>query len=182
MSRLTTAFLFSVLGVSPMLAQQPAKSNASTKKTSAAAKTPQSDQDLNIQAYIQLLRTDINKSKVQIITGVMQLDSDDSAKFWPIYKDFQDEMGKVGDQIVDLVTSYVKNYNNMTNDLADQMATKLLDIEQQRNEIKRKYYAKFKTALDPVVAAEFLQVENQIEKLLDLQIASQLPTVGSSGR
>jgi hypothetical protein len=62
------------------------------------------------------------------------------------------------------------------------MANKLMDIEQKRNDVKRKYYAKFKVALDPVVATEFLQVENQIEKLLDLQIASQLPVMSSGGR
>jgi vacuolar-type H+-ATPase subunit D/Vma8 len=70
----------------------------------------------------------------------------------------------------------------MTNQKADQLATKLLDIEQQRNDLKRKYYERFKTALDPITAARFLQVENQIERLVDLQIASQLPVLDHSGK
>jgi hypothetical protein len=184
MSRITSAFILSVLAVSAMPAQQPAKSSAttSTKAAPASAKTQQSNQDLNLQAYVELLRSDINKGKVQIVTAVMQLDSAQSAAFWPIYHDFQAEMNQVGDQIASLVTTYIKNYDNMTGDLADQMANKLLDIEQKRNEVKRKYYPKFKAALDPIVATEFLQVENQIEKLLDLQIASQLPVMSSGGR
>jgi hypothetical protein len=32
---------------------------------------------------------------------------------------------------------------------------KLLDIDQQRNDLKRAYYRKFKTALDPITATRF---------------------------
>jgi vacuolar-type H+-ATPase subunit D/Vma8 len=70
----------------------------------------------------------------------------------------------------------------MTNEVADQMATEFLNIEQQRNELKRRYYSKFKSALDALTATRFLQVENQIERIVDLQIASQLPVMqGSRG-
>jgi hypothetical protein len=175
MKSMICVLVFAVLAAGGLNAQTPAKG---TKKTAASATTPQSKEDLNIQAYIQLLRTDLNKSKSQVIGDVMQFDADQAATFWPIYKEFQGDYGKIGDQIVDLVKDYVTNYDSMTDDAADRMAMKLLDIEQQRNELKRKYYERFKTALDAVTAARFLQVENQIEKLLDLQIASQLPVVG----
>jgi hypothetical protein len=65
----------------------------------------------------------------------------------------------------------------MTNEVADQLATKLLDIELQRNSLKRTYYGKLKSALDAITAARFLQVENQLEKLIDLEIAAELPVI-----
>ena len=37
--------------------------------------------------------------------------------------------------------------------------------------------AGFKAALDAITATRFLQVENQLEKLLDLQIAAELPVI-----
>jgi hypothetical protein len=107
----------------------------------------------------------------------MQFDSGQAAKFWPIYKDFETESTKIGDGIQALVKDYVSNYDQMTPELADQLATKLLDIEQQRHDLKKKYYARLKGALDAVTAARFLQVENQLEKLLDLQLAAQLPAM-----
>lgn len=159
-------------------AQEPAKGQKTVASNRSSTSKPQSNEDLNIQAYVQLLRSDLNKNKSQVISDVMQFDAEQAAAFWPIYKDFQADLGKIGDQIVDLVTRYVQGYDTMTNDLADQLATKLLDIEQQRNDLKRQYYFKFKTALDAITAARFLQVENQIDRLLDLQLASQLPVVG----
>lgn len=141
-----------------------------------------SNEKLNIDAYIKLLRSDVRKDKSQIIGQVMQFDTDQSAIFWPIYKDFQGELTQNGDQVVALVTKYAENYDNMTDAVADQLATKLLDIEQQRNALKRKYYERFKTALDAITAARFLQVENQIEKVIDLQIASRLPVISATGK
>src|SRR3954471_2495067 len=162
------------------VAQSPArqKSNPASPTQDASA----SDQELNLRAYTQLLRSDLRKSKSQIVGQVMQFDTDQAAAFWPIYKQFEAELSKIGDRTAALVKKYTDNYQQMTNEVADQMATEFLNIEQQRNELKRRYYRKFKTALDPITATRFLQVENQVERIVDLQIASQLPVMeGSPG-
>ena len=174
MKRMIPVLLLSVLTAVVLPAQVPAKA----AKTTISNTTPsQSDQDLNIQAYVQLLRSDLKRSKAQVIGDVMQFDANQAAAFWPIYKEFEAEFSTVGDQVVELVKDYVANYDTMTNEVADQLAVKLLDIEQQKTALKRKYYERFKNALDAITATRFLQVENQIEKLVDLQIASQLPVV-----
>ncbi len=179
MNRMICFLALGLLAVSALNAQTQAKAPAHKVTVTAPVK---SNEDMNIDAYVQLLRSDINKAKSQIVGNVMQLDAQQAAAFWPIYKDFQSDYAKIGDQIIDLVKTYVNNYDNLSNETADQCAKKLLDIEQERNELKRKYYDKFKAALDPVIATEFLQIENQIEKLLDLQIASELPVAGTAGK
>jgi len=136
-----------------------------------------SNEDMNIRAYIELLRTDIKKSKSQIMGDVMRLDADQSAKFWPVYKDFESDLSLLGDKVVGVVKNYSENYLTMTDPVADGIATQILAIEMQRNELKKKYYERFKTAVGAVAAARFLQVENQIERLVDLQIAAELPVI-----
>jgi hypothetical protein len=141
-----------------------------------------SGNEMNVRAYIELLRTDLKQSRTQVVGLVMQLDADDATKFWPIYKEFEAEYQRFGDEVVALVRDYVAKYDNMTPQIADRLANKLLDLEQQRTNLKRKYYLKIKAALDPIVATRFLQVENQIERILDLQIASELPVIESPER
>jgi hypothetical protein len=136
-----------------------------------------SDQEKNIRAYIELLRTDVRKQRTQIMSAVMQLDAEQSTLFWPIYKNFEADYTQIGEGIVGLVKNYANNYENMTGEVADQLGTKMLNLEQQRNDLKRKYFQRFKTALDPITATRFLQVENQLERVMDLQIASQLPVI-----
>jgi hypothetical protein len=166
---------FALLIASGIPAQTPTK--ASAKSASAGGPSTASNEDLNIRAYIELLRTDIKKSKSQIMGDVMQLDTDQSTKFWPIYKEFETEFSTLGEQVVALVKNYADHYDAMTDDIADQLATKVLSIEDQRNELKKKYYGRFKEALGGITATRFLQVENQLERLVDLQIASQLPVI-----
>jgi hypothetical protein len=178
MNRTAFVLLVTALAGMALSAQTPAKS---VKVSSpVASPVPESGQDMNIREYIELLRTDVKKQKAQIVGDVMQLDAGQAAAFWPIYKAFETANTGIGDQILELVKSYAANYGSMTPAVADGLATKLLDIEQQRNVLKRTYYGKFKAALDPITAARFLQVENQLENLIDLQVAARLPVINGS--
>jgi hypothetical protein len=163
-----------------LVAQTAAK--PSTQQTAKNQPSTLSDQEKNIRAYIELLRTDVMKQRTQIMSAVMQLDAEQSVVFWPIYKDFESDYKKIGEGIVGLISNYAKNYDTMTDKVADQLGTKLLDLEQQRNDLKRKYFGRFKTELDPITATRFLQVENQLEKIVDLEIASELPVIAGPQR
>ena len=167
------ALLSLPFALATLLGQTPVKS-PSTQESPASLMT---DQEKNFRAYIELLRSDVKKNRSQIVGQVMQLDAGDAAKFWPIYTGFEAEYTEYGYGVLALILNYAANYNDMTPQVADQLAIKLLDLEQERNNLKRKYYQKFKAALDPITAARFLQVENQIERILDLQITSQLPVI-----
>jgi hypothetical protein len=178
MKCLLCALLSLGLGAVGLMGQTPAKSQTAAKNQPAQM----TDQEKNIRAYIELLRSDTRKDRDQIVGAVMQLDAEDSAKFWPIFKEFDAEYRQYGDEFVGLIKNYALNYEKMTGPVADQLANKLLDLEQQRNNLKRKYYQKFKAALDPILATRFLQIENQLERIVDLQIASELPVIEGPAR
>ena len=163
-----------------LLATATAFAQTSVKKTGAAGvgkPEAASNVDRNIRAYIELLRTDVKTSKAQIMGDVMLLDSDQATKFWPIYKEFEAEYAKLGDQIVSIVMKYAQGYERMTNDTADELGQNVLSIEQQRNALKKRYFDRFKEGLGGIVAMRFLQVENQLERIIDLQVAAELPIV-----
>ena len=146
--------------------------------TALSAQTAKPDNhELNMKAYVDLLRSDLRSGKAQVMGTVMQLDAGDAAKFWPVYKDFEAELSKIGDQTLGAIKTYAANYDTMKPAIADELAAKLLDLERQRNDLKKKYYQKFKTATDAITAMRFLQVENQLERIIDLQIASELPVI-----
>jgi len=178
MGLMSSAVFGVILMTFGLAAQTPVKTAPEPAANSPSASL--SDQERNLEAYVQLMRTDLRKQKAQIVGAVMQLDANDAAKFWPIYMGFEKELTQVYDGVVALVKDYAANYEDMSDPVADRLATKLLDLEQQRNDLKRRYYQKFKTELDPVTAVRFLQVENQIERVIDLQIASELPIADRS--
>ena len=144
-----------------------------------AAKPPTQNEtrETNLRAYVELLRSDVRARKVGIITEVMQFTEAEDAKFWPVYREYETELAKINDDRLALVREYAVSYDKMTDAVADRLARGALDLEARRNVLKTKYYDRFKSTLSARTAARFLQVENQILLLLDLQIAASLPIV-----
>jgi hypothetical protein len=136
-----------------------------------------STEETNIQAYVSLLRQDLKKGKVAILTEMMELTPDEASKFWPVYNDYDKELTKLGDERVALIRTYAENYSNMTDQKVTEIARKALDQEARRTELKKRYFERFSKAVSPKTAGRFLQIENQLLMLLDLQMASSLPIV-----
>jgi hypothetical protein len=145
----------------------------------AGAQTaPSNDQQtktLNLSAYAELLRSDLRLQKVAIITEVMGFTEAEDKVFWPIYREYDAEMSKLGDERVALVADYARNYDKLSDDVADKLARSALDLEARRQALKAKYYERVKAALKPRGALRFLQVEHQLLLLIDLQMSAALP-------
>jgi len=147
---------------------------AQDEKSQSAASD---SQETNIRAYIELLRSDVKSEKTAILTETMQLNDDQAAKFWPIYRAYDLELQALNDQKLAGIQEYAKYYGDMSDETADELAKLALGLESKRNDLKTRYYEKIREQLGGVVAARFLQVENQMLMIVDLQIASLLPIV-----
>ncbi len=163
-----------------VLAQTQTPAPTPTPKTKQqAAQSPESDtQKKNIQAYIVLMRSNVRQQKAEMMGAVMQLSAADAAKFWPIYSDYDAELSKVNNLRIENIQDYSQNYAQMTDEKADQLVQKAMGYQKQRSELLAKYYDLMKQSLGAVTAARFLQIENQLLLIIDLQINASLPIVG----
>jgi hypothetical protein len=130
---------------------------------------------LNLAAYAELLRSDVRAQKIAILTEIMGFTEAEDKVFWPIYREYDVEMAKLGDERTALIGDYAKEYASLTDAAADRLASRALDLEARRQAVKGKCYEKVKTALSPRTAMRFLQVEHQLLLLIDLQISAALP-------
>ena len=149
------------------------------------AATAQSEQPLprdqarerNLRAYTELLRSDLRSQKIAVITEMMQFTEAEDAKFWPIYREYELALSRLHDDRLEAIETYARVYTQLTPATADALATEALDLEARRATLKKKYYEQVKTALSPIRAAKALQIENQIQLIVDLQVAASLPVV-----
>jgi hypothetical protein len=158
---------------------QSAAAGGGDKPAAQTAAKPATPQSLNTQEYITLLRKNVRGEKAKLMGAVMLLDADDAARFWPIYKEYDGELAKLNDMRVSNIHDYAENYMQMTDGKADELVRNAFDFQKQRDELLAKYYGKVKDSLGAVTAARFVQVEHQLLLIIDLQIASELPVVGS---
>ncbi len=133
------------------------------------------DKSLNLTAYAELLRSDVRAQKVAILTEVMGFSDKEDAAFWPIYREYDLEMSKLGDERLALIREYAAGYATLTDELASSLATKAIDLDSRRKAPLNNCCQKGKPALSPRTALRFLQVEHQLQLIIDLQIAASLP-------
>jgi hypothetical protein len=177
--RLVNRLLLAILLAQCVLEPHPACAQTKTQKpeTKAGVSAEADVQETNIQAYIDLLRKDVRQAKAEIMGSVMVLSADDAAKFWPIYNEYDAELTKLNDQRVQNIKEYARVYEQMTNEKADELIQKSLAYQKQRADLLTKTYERVKQAVGAITAARFVQVENQLLLIIDLQIASSLPVV-----
>jgi hypothetical protein len=138
---------------------------------------PNQSKELNTQAYVQLLRADLKASKRALIKESMQLDESQASAFWPLYNQYDVEQSKLGDQKLALIQEYGHDFLTMTDAKADQLGHRALELEDQRQALRKKYYELFKKTLPTVLVVRFFQLDNQIQLVVDLQIAANLPII-----
>ena len=138
---------------------------------------PAESKELNERAYVRLLRSDLKTKKEAIIKEDMQLTPQQAAAFWPIYKNYDAEQNKLIDQKRAVFQDYAQNFMTMNDQKADQIAQKVIALDDQRLALRKKYYQLMKSAIPTMLVVRFFHVENQIQSLIDLQIASTLPIV-----
>jgi len=132
-------------------------------------------QKTNVKQYVELLGSNVQDEKAQIMGAVLQLSKEDAAKFWPIYDEYEAELTKLNKQRVDNIQEYAKSYGQLTNERASELVKAELDHMKHRTELMNKYHERVKDSLGAVNAARFFEIDNQLNSIIDLQIDSSLP-------
>jgi len=172
---------------------KPASAGAQTKPAAAGAqtkpatpgvtakppttKTGKEAVDINLGAYVELLRSDVRSQKIAILTQLMELTEAQDKAFWPLYREYDRELTSLSDERVANIQEYAKNYPDVSDAVADKLILKALDIQARRGALLAKYYERMKQTLTPKTAAKFIQIEHQLLALIDLQISASLPIV-----
>ena len=148
-----------------------AQTSAAPAASSASAGTSKQ----NIDQDIKLLRKVVRAEKQKIMGAAMALDADQSKKFWPIYKEYDRQLAKLNDVRLGNITAFAQNYSNMTENKADEIVNAAIAYRKKRIDLLASTYDKVRAALGAPLAARFVQVEDTLNTLIDLQIQSNLP-------
>ena len=136
-----------------------------------------SAQDNQVDYYINLLRTDLAAQRAAVIASNMHLSEKEMEAFWPVYNKYQKDLSKVGDEKVAVIKDYVAHYEQLNNEEAKELTMRALAVEEQRLAMIKKYIGEFSQVLSPKQVARFFQLELQMQRMIDLQVAAELPLV-----
>jgi hypothetical protein len=127
-------------------------------------------------------RVKFREKKVALVKDAMDLAPSENDAFWREYYDYEKELKKLYDDRYVIIRDYAANYENMTDEIADNLALRSLKLRENRDALLKKYYYRIKKATSATTAARFLQVENEIILLSDLKISSETPILPRGAR
>ena len=136
--------------------------------------TPISANDPEMKA-LDADRAKYREKKVALIEKALNLSSSEHDGFWREYYAYEAELKKIYDERYSIIRDYAANYDNMNDDIADNLARRSLKIRDDRNDLFRKYYERIKKATSATIAGQFLQIENELNLLSDLKISTETP-------
>ncbi|MGH7495504.1 MAG: hypothetical protein ACREOO_24355 [bacterium] len=143
----------------------------------AFAQEQQAAPAIDATSYIELLRTDIKAQKNKLMSDGMALAEEDAQVFWPLYREYTFELDKQSDELLALLKEYAQNYENLTSQKAEELATRSFALQERKLKLRKDYFEKFRKVLPPKLAARYLQLDNRINLLYDLQLAARVPLV-----
>jgi hypothetical protein len=134
---------------------------------------------VTLESEIEAARKLMITERKLVIAGELVLSPEEKDVFWPVYNEYLEEMRAVGDDEVRLITEFAANYQKMPEDVADRLLREHLDLQARALKIRRNYVRRFKKVLPTIKVAKLYQVENKLDAVLDYQLASQIPMIGS---
>jgi len=137
---------------------------------------PAADQQLSaIEAQVALVRQVANTKRTALVAENMEFSATEAEVFWPLYREYRAEVNKVDDEAFALIKDFAKNYSNMSDEKATEISTKKLKLDDERLKIKKSFAKKFRKAIAPAKAFRVQQIENRIDAVQTLKLASEIP-------
>jgi len=154
------------LALSAALAAPPAQ---------AQAGMPTSGQD-----EIELTRANVQTRRQEIVQSMMELTPAQSEKFWPVYREYRNEVAKLGDQRV----AFMERFADQAATMSDEQSKKLLDdwfkLREKQLSLQKSYVGKFRKVLPGSKVARFYQVENALDTIVSANLQAAMPVAGDT--
>ena len=142
---------------------------------SVNAQTPQPPPPANLDEYVKLVRSDVQNQKSQVIGAALELSASEGAAFWPVYKQYEAELMKIGEERFAAIKDYAANYATLTPAKATELTDRALALEEKRLALVKRALGQIRTVLPPAKAARWYQVEMALNKAVDLRLAAEIP-------
>jgi hypothetical protein len=126
---------------------------------------------------IALTRQEIQTERQAIVAANLQLSDAEAKAFWPLYRAYRQEVSALGDKYVKLLEDYAANYQSLTDEQASKMLDEGLSLIGEENKIMIKHAKKMRQAVPVKTVARFFQIETQLNHMLRLELADQIPLV-----
>jgi hypothetical protein len=131
----------------------------------------------NATTKMEILREKFQADKKLVVADNMDLTDAEAKVFWPIYQEYQTKLTQINERTRKIIDEYAKNYQNMTNEVAQKLLKESLAMEKERLALKVNIMPKLLKVLPAIKAARYYQIEKKIQDVLEYHLSESIPLV-----
>jgi len=132
-------------------------------------------QDAGLASDEQILLKQINTNKKAVYAENLGLTEQESAKFWPIYDEYEAKQKPLQDRFLANLNNFAEKYDTLTDEEAAAILKEKMAIEKEGAALKQKYTAKIAKELPPKKALRYAQLETRVQNLVTRNVYSLIP-------
>ena len=140
----------------------------------------QAGQTANGPDQLELSRANIQNRRQEIVQQILELTPAESDKFWPVYRDYRNEIARVSDQRVELIEKFVTQAATMSDEQSEKLLHQWFSLREQQIGVQKKYAGKFRKVLPGAKVVRFYQTENLLDTIVSANIQASMPVAGDS--
>jgi hypothetical protein len=140
----------------------------------------QAGQPTSGQDQLELTRANIQTRRQEIVQQLMELTPAESEKFWPVYREFRNDIAKQGDERVDFMERFANQAATMSDDQSKKLLDEWFGLREKQIDLQKKYAGKFRKAVPGAKVVRFYQVENALNTIVSANLQAALPMAGDT--
>lgn len=127
--------------------------------------------------YVDLLKKDLKTEVRKLVEDNLDLTDEQAKVFWPIYDEYEAELLELSNERVNAIADYMLDYYDLSDEKAEQLINKVIEIDQKRLDLQKKYIDKMNDVLPAKLVGKFFQIDNFLQTLITIQRQSTIPLV-----
>ena len=127
---------------------------------------------------VDILQSVYGKEKTELVQKYMALSGTQADAFAKVYTDYEVERKTLGQKKIQIIQNYATSYQTLNDEVADKLASEMIDNNIAYDKLYAKYYKQSKKAIGAVNALKFIQLEIYLQTIIRLKIQTEIPFIG----
>ena len=111
---------------------------------------------------VDLVQAAFGMKKMDIVMNYVKPSAEQKTAFMEVYNDYELDRKELGKTRIELLNKYATQWENITNEQADEWMKNVMKLSIKQDKLIKKYYTKVKSVTNAKVATQFYQIEAYI--------------------
>lgn len=131
----------------------------------------------SLQTEVEIIQEAVGLEKKVAVANFMELD-DSAESFWTIYDEYEAERKKLGKDRIKIIVDYAQSYPRISEEEIMALYKRTTTLKKSFDKLQKTYFNRMKKAVGVSKAAQFWQMENYFNAMVQAEIYSQIPFIG----